>query len=278
MRRIAPGVYLETKYPGVQLGAVITDDGLFLIDCPARAEDGRDWLATLADYGKPRYLALLDSHLDRVLGARNFDFPRVAHDLTLETMSGWSDSFKGSARPIGAEVDSLKRITGVKRAVPELAFADQMLIYLGERQIDLWHRPGPTLGSMWVVFSDAGVVFIGDAVTVAEPPFLGDADIESWLDTLDDLRTPNMRPYKLISSRDGPIKHEHINEMARFLRKIPWRLERLGEKGAPPEDAGALASQLIKDFNIPKARREQVLLRMRVGLTRLYNRLYPSEG
>jgi glyoxylase-like metal-dependent hydrolase (beta-lactamase superfamily II) len=277
MRRIAPGIYLETKYPGVQLGAVVTDDGLFLIDCPARAEDGRDWLATLADYGKPRYLALLDSHPDRVLGARNFDFPRVAQDWTLETMSNWSDSFKGSARPIGAEVDSLKRITGVKRAVPELAFSEQMVIHLGERQIDLWHRPGPTPGSMWVVFSDAEVVFIGDAVTVGEPPFLGDSDIEAWLDTLDDLRAHRMRSSMLVSSRDGLIKPEHINDMSRFLRKVPWRLERLGEEGAPPEETGALALELIKDFKIPKTRREHVLLRLQVGLERLYGRLYPME-
>ncbi len=277
MRRIAPGVYLETKYPGLQIGVIVTDGGLFLIDCPARAEDGRDWLATLVDYGKPRYLALLDSHPDRVLGARIFDFPRVAHDWTLQTMNNWSDSFKGSARPIGAEVDSLKRITGVKKAVPELAFSEQMLIHLGERQIDLWHRPGPTQGSIWVELSEAKVVFIGDTVTLAEPPFLGDADIESWLATLDDLRTPRLRPYKLVSSRDGLIKNEHINEMARFLRKIPWRLERLGEKGSPPEDAGALALQLIKDYKIPKARREQALLRLQVGLMRLYNDLYPTE-
>jgi glyoxylase-like metal-dependent hydrolase (beta-lactamase superfamily II) len=277
MRRIAPGVYLETKYPGVQLGAVVTDAGLFLIDSPARADDGRDWIAALAEYGKPRYLALLDSHPDRVLGARIFDFPSVAHDWTLETMSNWTDSFKGSARPIGAEVDSLKRITSVRKAMPELAFSDQMVIHLGERQIELWHRPGPTPGAIWVVFPQAKVVFVGDAVTVAEPPFIGDADIESWLDTLDDLRTSRLRSYKLVSSRDGLIKPEHINAMARFLRKIPWRLERLNEEGAPPEDAGDLASGLMKGFKIPKARWEQASLRLKVGLMRLYNRLYPTE-
>jgi glyoxylase-like metal-dependent hydrolase (beta-lactamase superfamily II) len=277
MRRIAPSIYLETKYPGVQLGAVVTDDGLFLIDSPVRADDGRDWLAALSEYGKPRYLALLDSHPDRVLGARIFDFPIVAHDWTLETMSNWTDSFKGSARPIGAEVDSLKRITSVRKAVPELAFSDQMVIHLGKRQIDLLHRPGPTPGSIWVAFPEVKVVFIGDAVTVEEPPFLGDADIESWLNTLDDLRTEPMRSYKVISSRDGPIKPEHINSMARFLRKIPWRLERLEEEGAPPEEAADLAPQLIKDFKVPKSRRDQVLLRLEVGLKRLYNRHYPDE-
>jgi glyoxylase-like metal-dependent hydrolase (beta-lactamase superfamily II) len=277
MRKITPGIYLETKYPGVQLGAVVTDDGLLLIDSPARAEEGRDWLSTLAEYGKPRYLALLDSHPDRVLGARIFDFPLVAHERTLETMSNWTDSFKGSARPIGAEVDSLKRITSVRKAMPELAFSDQMVIHLGERRIELWHRPGPTPGAMWVVFPEAEVVFVGDAVTVAEPPFIGDADIESWLNTLDDLRAARMRPYKFVSSRDGLIKLEHINAMARFLRKIPWRLERLGEEGAPPEDAGNLAPQLMKGYKIPKARWDQVSLRLKVGLMRLYNRLYSNE-
>ena len=278
MRRIAPNVYLETKYPGVQLGAVVTDDGLFLIDSPARADDGRDWLVALSEYGKPRYLALLDSHPDRVLGARIFDFPIVAHDWTLETMSNWTDSFKGSARPIGAEVDSLKRITSVRKAVPELAFSDQMVIHLGDRPINLLHRPGPTPGSIWVVFPEAKVAFIGDAVTVAEPPFLGEADIEYWLTSLDDLRKGRMRSYKLISSRDGPIKPENINDMARFLRKIPWRLERLAEAGAPPEEAGDLASELMKDFKVPKARHDQVLLRLEVGLTRLYSRYYTDDA
>ncbi|MCK4693076.1 MAG: hypothetical protein KAT23_05570, partial [Anaerolineales bacterium] len=102
MRSIAPGVYLETKYPGVIQGLIVTNDGLLLIDCPPRAEDGRNWLAALEDYGKPRYLILLDSHPDRVLGARILDLPIVAHDWTRQLMSNWSDTFKGGTRPIGA--------------------------------------------------------------------------------------------------------------------------------------------------------------------------------
>jgi hypothetical protein len=86
-----------------------------------------------------------------------------------------------------------------------------------------------------------------------------------------------MRSYKLISSRDGSIKHEAINVMARFLRKIPWRLERLGEEGAPVEEAGELATALIKDYKIPKARQELCLLRLQAGLMRMYARLYPAE-
>ena len=277
MRRITPGVYLETKYPSVQLGIIVTDEGLLLIDSPPRVEDGRNWLATLEDYGEPRYLALLDSHPDRVLGARIFDLPLVAHDWTRQLMSNWSDIFKGGARPIGAEADHLKRITGVHNAVPDLTFSECIILHLGDREVHLWHRPGPTPGSIWVVLPAAKVAFIGDAVTVAEPPFLGEADIEAWINTLDDLRSSHMRAYKLISSRDGLVKREDVNDMARFLRKIPWRLERLSVKGAPPEAAANYAAQLLEGFKIPSARRDHVLLRLRAGLTRLYSRLYPPE-
>ena len=277
MRSIAPGVYLETKYPGVIQGLIVTNDGLLLIDSPPRAEDGRNWLAALEDYGKPRYLILLDSHPDRVLGARILDLPIVAHDWTRQLMSNWSDTFKGGTRPIGAEVDHLKRITGVRNTVPDLTFSECILLHLGEREIHLWHRPGPTPGSIWVLFPKAKVAFIGDAVTVAEPPFIGEADIETWMNTLDDLRSSHMSEYKLISSRDGLIKREDVNSMARFLRKIPWRLERLGDRGAPTEAVAKYASPLLKDYIIPKARRDHVLLRLQAGLTRLYSRLYPPE-
>ena len=278
MRSIAPGVYLETKYPGVGQGIIITDDGLLLIDSPPRAEDGRNWLATLEDYGKPRYLVLLDSHPDRVLGARVIDLPIVAHDWTRQLMSNWSDTFKGGSRPIGAEVDHLKRITGVRNTVPDLTFSECILLHLGERVIHFWHRPGPTPGSVWVVLPTIKVAFIGDAVTVAEPPFIGEADIDAWMNTLDDLRSSRMSEYKLISSRDGLIKRQDINHMARFLRKIPWRLEKLGDKGAPPEAAARYASSLMEDYIIPKVRRDHVRLRLHAGLTRLYSRLYPPEA
>jgi len=277
MRRIAPGVYLETKYPSVQLGIIVTDEGLLLIGSPPRVEDGRNWLATLEDYGEPRYLALLDSHPDRVLGARIFDLPLVAHDWTRQLMSNWSDTFKGGARPIGAEADHLKRITGVHDAVPDFTFSECIILHLGDCEVHLWHRPGPTPGSIWVVLPAAKVAFIGDAVTVAEPPFLGEADIEAWMNTLDDLRSSHMRAYKLISSRDGLVTRGDVNDMARFLRKIPWRLERLSVKRAPPKAAANYASQLLEDFKTPSARRDHVLLRLQAGLTRLYSRLYPPE-
>ncbi len=278
MRELAPGIFLENKYPGVRVAAVASSEGLLLVDCPTRAEDAREWVAALATQGRPRYLAVLDHHPDRVLGARGFDFPIIAHDLTRQAMQTWPDTFKGNSSPIGAEADRLKRITGVRRAIPEVTFADEIKIFLGEREIYFRHRPGPTAGAIWVDVPQARVVFIGDAVWVSEPPYLGEADLEAWLTMLESLRQRGLERGYLISAHDGRIGMDDIHAMARFLRKVPPRLERLHDKGRPAEAAASLAPRLLEGFRLSSARREQALLRLQTGLVRLYSRTYGKSG
>src|SRR3990170_8302497 len=222
MRVLAPGIFVEDDLLGVHLGAVDSEDGLLLIDSPLRTEDVREWLNQLASYGRPRYLVLLDHHLDRVLGARNFDVTILAHETARDVMSDWPDSYKGGANPIGAEADRLKRITGVTRAVPTLTFSSALTIYLGSRQVQFRHRPGPMPDSCWVVLPEAKLVFIGDAVTVAEPPYLGESNLDVWLAALDELRDLAAHSYRLIGSPPPP----------------PRRGEGGGRGGAPPPPLG----------------------------------------
>jgi len=277
MRQIARKVFLEHKYPAVQLGAVAADGILLLVDSPIRSEDVRDWLSQLAQHGNPRYLAVLDQHPDRVLGGRSLDLTTISQDITRAALSEWPDTFKGAAQPIGSEADRLKRITGVSRAVPELIFTQEMLIHLGGREVLFWHRPGPTHGSMWVVVPDAEVLFIGDTVTVSEPPYIGEADIEAWLNALDELRTAALDKYLQVASRDGLVDRDAVSQMARFLRKIPVRLSRMEAARVPMEAAASIARELLADFNVPSSRREMVKLRLEAGLKRQFRRLHPSE-
>lgn len=278
MRTLRGQVYLENAYPAVHLGLVVGDGKALLIDAPLRVEDGREWLGQVATLARPAYLALLDHHPDRVLGARSLNLRRIAHEATRKEISRWPDTYKGSTRPLGAEADRLKRITGVSQAVPEVAFTEEMTLLLGDREVRFLHRPGPTPGAMWVVVPDAQVVFIGDAITVSEPPYLGDADIEAWLATLDDLRGPEWESYHWVASRDGLVDREAANDMARFLRKVPFRLERMGDRQDPAAAAETIARELVEDFKVPAGRRDQALLRLRVGLERLFRHHYPAEG
>jgi glyoxylase-like metal-dependent hydrolase (beta-lactamase superfamily II) len=277
MRKITSDVYIENKFPAVNLGLIVIHGETLLVDCPIRLEDVRSWLNQVADFGKPRFTALLDHHPDRVIGARDLRMPLVGHQMTSQIMALKSDSFKGSAHPIGAETDRLKRVTGVSRATPNLTFTDEMTIRMSDDQIEFWHRPGPTEGSIWVVFHKQRAIFLGDAVTVAEPPFIGDADIDGWLQTLDDLRTFEDQSYHLVSSRDGLIEREDINTMARFVRKVRLRLERLGEMDELDTETDSIAGELLGDYSLTGSRKERARLRLRVGLEDLYQKFYDVE-
>ncbi len=270
MRKYRTGVLVESRYPGVIIGAVPSDDGMLLVDMPLKPDDGRDWIGQLTNTGRPRYLALMDQHPDRALGMRSFDLPIVGHDETLQTMRGWPDAFKGSAKPIGAEADTLKRVTGMHKAIPSISFEHELKLQLGDREVLLLHRPGPTAGSIWVVLPEAKIAFIGDTITVSEPPYVGNADIEAWLDSLEELRKEPFNSYMLISGRDGSVSREAVNDMARFIRKIPVRLKRLKKKkGDPSGAAESVAKGLLKDYKLPTARQDLVLLRLQTGLRNL---------
>ena len=75
MRKLRSGVYIESRYPGVILGVVPSEGELLLVDLPLRTDDGRDWIGQLTSLGRPRYIAMMDQHPDRALGARAFDYP-----------------------------------------------------------------------------------------------------------------------------------------------------------------------------------------------------------
>jgi glyoxylase-like metal-dependent hydrolase (beta-lactamase superfamily II) len=278
MRKIAAGVYLERKYPGIQVGAIEEGKSLMLVDCPLREDDGREWLAELADLGTPKYMVLMDHHPDRILGARLFDIPGIAHDRTRKIVGAWPDTFKGNTRPIGGECDQLKRITGVGKATPELSFSDELLIHIGERIVRLLHKPGPMPGAIWLMLSDVKVLFIGDAVTKSEPPYFGEANLETWLDLLDELRDPAFKDFRMVSARDGIIDRSTINDMARFLRRIPTAMAKLKFKDGKLEGVEKNANQLMNSYRIASARKAKVLQRLKASLTEMYARLNPTES
>lgn len=273
MRELSSGIFLENGYPGVWVAAVSGAGGMVLIDSPLRTEDAREWLRTLESRGTPRYVVLLDYHPDRVLGARELDLPIVAHDLARQVMSSWPDTFKGGLSPVGSEADRLKRVAGMHEMVPELTFSDEMKLVLGEREVILRHAPGPTPASICALVAKPRLAFIGDLVTLNEPPFLSDAELGAWQGTLDWLRSLAQQRYGLLSSRDGKVSPEEIARMAAWLKRLSARLTKMAQQDQPSESIGRLAVGLLDGFRVPAARREQALLRLRVGLEKLYSRI-----
>jgi glyoxylase-like metal-dependent hydrolase (beta-lactamase superfamily II) len=275
MEQLARGIYYEDGYSGVTLGALIFPHGTILIDAPLRAEDARTWKSAINNHalGPNRVLVNLDAHLDRTIGARALDCTIVAHQRTAQVFRNRPSIFKGQTTESGAEWEVSNDVFGTRWAIPDVTFTNRMFFNWGGPEVILEHRPGPSLGSIWVIVPASKVVFVGDTIITDQPPFLASADLPAWIESLEDLQV-NYKDFNIISGRGGPDGMDTVKLQLKVIKRILRGLERLANRNAPPETTESLISGLLTDLNISSRRREHYVQRLRHGLYYYYSRHY----
>ena len=277
MDAIAKNVYIEERFPGVMLGAIVQSRGLIQIDAPPAPEDGRTWRASLMGMGNghERVLINLDSHPDRTLGVRAMDCTVIAHSETARAFQNRPNTFKAQGDETGANWEAIPGLGSVRWGPPEISFGSQLSLHWSDTPIILESHPGPTTGAIWVILPEEKVVFIGDAVIKGEPPFLAHADIPSWLETLEYLQSGDFKGYTVISGRSGKVSPQAIRSQITFLKKTHTSLEKLGKKKSTAANVtDKLAASLLKNFKSPVAKQQQFSQRLRFGLYNYYVRHY----
>jgi glyoxylase-like metal-dependent hydrolase (beta-lactamase superfamily II) len=275
MQQIKPDIYYEVAHLGVTLGALVKSHGTIIIDAPLRPEDARSWRSALLNQrgGTSRLLILLDSHPDRTLGARALESTILAHDNTAQAFSNRSLIFKGQIDESGADWEGYHDAIGIRWAPPDVTFSQQMTLHWGGPEIILEHHPGPAPGAIWVYVPEEKVIFIGDAVITDQPPFLANADLETWIEDLTTL-SKSYKDYLIVGGRNGLLTIEDVRAQNNFLKKVVKRLERLAQKNAPPEATDKLVPSLLSSFSFRQSLTERYTQRLKTGLYRYYHQHY----
>lgn len=275
MQEIENGIFIETSYPGVTLGALILAHGTILIDAPLRAEDTRAWRAILINQGSGanRMLLNLDAHPDRTLGARALECTIIAHQKTAQVFRGRPSVFKGQNAESGAEWETYNDAVGTRWATPDITFLQRIFLHWGPPDIVLEHHAGPAAGSIWAIIPDQKVVFVGDTVLHNQPPFLANADIPLWLESLDLLHSV-YKDYKIISGRGGMLPFEAVRSQHQFLKNVLKGMERLAKRNAVSVSTENLISGLLGGLKFSPHLEEQYIQRLRHGLNQYYTRRY----
>jgi glyoxylase-like metal-dependent hydrolase (beta-lactamase superfamily II) len=273
MQQVKPGIFIEDSYLGVTLGALIFSYGTIYIDAPLRPEDARAWRSNLLNQrgGMNRMLIALDSHIDRTLGARALDCTIISHQKTANIFRNRPTIFKGQSLESGSEWESYIDSIGTRWALPDITYTHSLHLYWGGPEILLEHHPGPAPGSSWVIIPEEEVVFIGDTVLLDQPPFLANADLDPWIETLE-LLNSKYKHYTIISGRGGVASLETIRAQLRSLKKLSRSLSKLAEKNAAPEATEKLISILMSGEEYPATRQDQYTDRLRTGLYQYYLR------
>lgn len=279
MQQIDQGIYFEDAYLGVTVGALIFSYGVIVIDAPLRSEDARSFRAAINNYrgGSNRLLVSLDAHPDRTLGTRALECTVVAHQKAAHVFRNRPTVFKGLNVETGAVWETFNDAIGMRWASPDITFSDQMYLHWGGPEVRLEYHPGPNQGSIWAVIPEHKTVFVGDAVTPGQPPFLMLADIPVWIESVN-LLLHQYKGYQIVSGRAGLVNPEDLKSMIKFLKDVSNAIEKLGAKNAAPEATGDLANKLLARFPASGKQRDLFLTRLRYGLFQYYaRRFHPAQ-
>ena len=196
-----------------------------------------------------------------------------AQNDVVETFRQRPAIFKTQNIDTGAEWEGCSGLTGIRYKQPDIVFSDQIIIQGKELDILVEHHPGPAKGASWVVVPERKVIFIGDAVVVKQPPFLANADLPAWIETIDFLLI-KQKGNKIISGRGGLINEKHIRSMRKLLVDLNKRMERLGKRKASPEETVKMVPKILANTESPTKYKDLYSQRLKYGLYHCYARNY----
>jgi glyoxylase-like metal-dependent hydrolase (beta-lactamase superfamily II) len=276
MKEISENVVIDASLSGVTVGVIKTPKGVIFIDSPLTPKDVQSWRTTAMknDSGPSRVHILLDEHFDRTACAVPIKSPVFAHEKTSKAIQSRPTTFRFPASDTGSEWELYPEIGPMQWINPEITFTQSMKLELDDDiVVELDYHPGPSKGAIWVGMPYQKIVFIGDAVIVEEPPFLENADIDLWLETLELLKSDTYKDYTIISGRSGVIERNDIQEQIKFLNFVQKRLEKFSIKAIDAGQVEKLAASLLETFPTKTKRiQEHYKARLKWGINQYYGR------
>ncbi len=275
MQQIEQGIYFEDAYLGVTVGAMAFSHGVIAIDAPLRTEDGRSWRSAMNNYrgGSNRLLVSLDAHPDRTLGTRGLECTIVAHQKAAQVFRNRPTIFKGMSVETGSVWETYSDAIGMRWAPPDITFSDKMSLHWGGPEVVLEYQPGPTPGSIWVVIPDAHTMFVGDAVVLNQPPFLAQAELDNWIESLNVL-LKEYSNYHIVCGRGGIAAPEDIRGLQKVLKIAGEEIAEIPASTGEPAAIQELATKLLHRYSVPPKLRDLYATRLRYGLYQCYVRRF----
>lgn len=282
MIEIASSIYVETNYSGVNVGAIVTDDGIVCIDAPSLPHEARDWKSRLMSrFEAPiQYLILTDYNADRILTAGFFDARVVATEMTQARLATLGNRILSPILDSVASKHNLNRkeLNGLPVPQPQISFCDQAELMIGERTLILTSRPSATPGSLWLQIDGEEILFAGDTVVIGEHPPLAEAESKIWLDLLVLLRR-NRFPASVVVPGRGPICGKADTQaVSNYVRLARRRVQTLYRAGRPRADTTSLIPQFLGRFPQDEISLEWRFKQLKAGLDHIYDEIKGADS
>ena len=248
---------------------------MICVDAPTQPADARAWRQQVeqATGKRIRFVIVLDHHRDRNLGVQWLEAPVIAHEQTYERLRLLPEQYRNLPPEPGADSELVADLSGLRVVLPQISFANRLTLAAGDREIHLAHRLGVAPGAIWVEVPAQGVVFTGDAVTHKVPAWLGEAEIDAWLDSLGELRKKRSPGRIVVPGRGGVTDKDGVKPTEDFLKLARRKVEAFVRSKKPRAELQALAGELLGRPTGSAELRGLYQRRLHAGLEHLYDQL-----
>jgi glyoxylase-like metal-dependent hydrolase (beta-lactamase superfamily II) len=277
MQEIAPGIFVESRYPPYNVGLILTDNGAIAVDIPPRPSHAWAWQEQVEQIaGRLRYAVITDATLKRQVAASLWNVPIIAAMPTLRAIAAydereWRDMLQIFIAQHPEEAEELGRI---RPHPPTFAFDARFFLHYRTPPVELEVVAGAAPGSLWITLPDHGLLFAGDTIAVDEPPPLDDTpDSKGWLNTLGALaRRATIRT--IVPGRGkAPIQHGDIEPQREFLRVMRRTARTLVNSNS------VRLTQCAQDLGqaFYNAKGQKAVKRIKAGLEHLVAEIQPGQ-
>jgi len=223
---------------------ITTERGTIVVDTMRGPGDGELLQAHIsARTAKPIYLTINSHHHpDHTFGNAAFSSPIISSTTTRKLMAQELPAMWEKLAPSKAPLP-----------LPNLTFDGHMRIHLAEKTVEIREIGGHAPGMCVIYIPEREVLFTSDLVFQGRFPFMGDADLDQWIESL---RTLEQLAVKHVLPGHGkPAGPEAITDQREWLENFGGRLKGLVASAAETE---GILDLLIHEFDIPDFRHEMI--------------------
>jgi glyoxylase-like metal-dependent hydrolase (beta-lactamase superfamily II) len=245
METIGANIFVETVYPGINVGCIVASPGSICVDTPLLPGEAQRWRARIRSLGgEPvRFVVYTSGHRERILGTQYLidlaplpllEPPRTMHspfqrpETSVVRKGNAGGKKSGNTRPCAAVLAHKSAWEQIGEHRTD-SFKQAMIDMLGERDPDIKKLRvvaphitcdervqlhvndqniillAPSKGLLWVWIEEQQVLFAGDTLVVGTHPMLTVTDLHDWLAALERLRREPQFQNAIIVPGRGPL-------------------------------------------------------------------------
>ena len=266
MQKITENVFAETEFRGCNVGFVVTEEGVVMIDTPQVPRDAVKWRDEIAKHGPVRYLINTEPHSDHFTGNYFFEGTVVAHEGTRDAiMAASAEQLKEYLKQMDPE--SLALVDRFSYRPATITLSQRLTIYLGSHTFQLINLPGHTPFQLAVYIPEERVVFTSDNVVGKVQAWLHQALPYQWLESLKQIQ--EIEADVLIPGHGCICGRDYIPEMSAFIQAWIDAVKAAISKGMSMEEAQDKIS-LLDRYPMGAGTEARAQMVQRMNVARLY--------